>query len=111
MYDLKIENMSLKDLYEESTRLQKMLIDHNTSEAVKQQILHFLSLVDTKISELNYMERFKKSQEGKSEVLEIGTAEEVVYTPDYSKEELLSALVFEYTTGDKSEKNTNGEKS
>ena len=109
MYDLKRESLTLTELHAESERLQKMLVDGRHSDTVTQQILSFLNTVDQRISEVMYMERFKKSQEGKPSVIEIGQTEEVVYTPDYSKQELLDALVFEYTLGDNSEKNTNGE--
>ena len=87
-----------------------MLIDGRHSEAVSTQILNFLDTVDQRISEVMFMDRFEKSQGETSSVIEIGYTEEVVYTPDYSKQELLDALVFEYTTGDNNEKNTNGEK-
>ena len=111
MYDIKLESMTLTELHTESDRLQKMLVDGRHSELVSKQILEFLNTVDQRISEVTFMDRFEKSQEGKSSVIEIGYTEEVVYTPDYSKQELLDALVFEYTTGDNNEKNTNGEKS
>lgn len=110
MYDIKLESMTLNELHSEAERLQKMLVDGRHSESVSKQILGFLNTVDQRISEVMYMDRFEKSQEGKSSVIEIGYTEEVVYTPDYSKQELLDALVFEHTTGDNNEKNTNGEK-
>jgi len=110
MYDIKLESMTLTELHTESERLQKMLVDGRHSESVSKQILEFLNTVDQRISEVTFMDRFEKSQEGKSSFIEIGYTEEVVYTPDYSKQELLDALVFEYTTGDNNEKNTNGEK-
>lgn len=111
MYDVKVESMTLKELYEESERLQKMLVDGRHSEAVSKQILSFMSTVDERIAEVLYIERFKKAQEGKPDIIEIGETEEVVYTPDYTKKELLDALVFEYSSGDNNEKNPNGEKS
>ncbi len=110
MYDIKLESMTLTELHSESERLQKMLVDGRHGESVSKQILEFLNTVDQRISEVMFMDRFEKSQEGKSSIIEIGYTEEVVYTPDYSKQELLDALVFEYTTGDSNEKNTNGEK-
>ena len=109
MYDIRLESLSLSELYSESEKLQKMLIDGRLSQTVTDQIMEFLNQVDQKISELHYMDRFEKSQKSKSSVIEIGYTEEVVYTPDYTKKELLDALVFEYTTGEHSEKNTNGE--
>ena len=100
MYDIKLESMTLTELHTESERLQKMLVDGRHSESVSKQILEFLNTVDQRISEVTFMDIFEKSQKGKSSVIEIGYTEEVVYTPDYSKQELLDALVFEYTTGD-----------
>ena len=109
MYDEKLESMSLKDLYEESSRLQKMLVDGRHSEAVRKQIIGFMNNVDQRIAEVTYIERFHKANEGKPSIIEIGETEEVVYTPDYTKKELLDAMVFEYSSGDKNEKDPNGE--
>lgn len=109
MYDLKLETMSLTELHDEANRLQKMLIDGRPSPGMTSQIMDYLNQVEEKISEVNYVNRFRASQKDKPSVIEIGETQEEVYTPDYSKQELLDALVFEYTTGDKSEKNTNGE--
>ena len=108
MYDVKVEGMSLKELYEESERLQKMLVDGRPSEAMIRQVTGFMRQVDERIAEVMYIERFRKNEKKNSEVIEIGYTEEVVYTPDYTKKELLDALVFEYK-GDHSEENTDGE--
>jgi len=111
MYDIKLESMTLNELHEESNRLQKMIIDGRPTEAMIQQITGFMQQVDQRIAEVMYIERFNKNQKKMEEVIEIGTVDETVYTPDYNKKELLDALVFEYQTGDHSEKNTDGEKS
>ena len=109
MYDMKLESMTLTELHEESNRLQKMLIDGRPTEAMIRQITGFMQQVDQRIAEVMYIERFRKNQKKAEEVIEIGYTEEVVYTPDYNKKELLDALVFEYQTGDSSEKDTDGE--
>jgi len=111
MYDIKLESMTLNELHEESNRLQKMIIDGRPTEAMIKQITGFMQQVDQRIAEVMYIERFNKNQKKMEEVIEIGTVDETVYTPDYNKKELLDALVFEYQTGDHSEKNTDGEKS
>ncbi len=111
MYDMKLEAMTLTELHEETNRLQKMIIDGRPSEAMIRQITGFMQQVDQRIAEVMYIERFKKNQKKTEEVLEIGYTEEVVYTPDYTKNELLDALVFEYKQGDQSEEDSNGEKS
>ena len=111
MYDIKLESMTLNELHEESNRLQKMIIDGRPTEAMIKQITGFMQQVDQRIAEVMYIERFNKNQKKMEEVIEIGTVDETVYTPDYNKTELLDALVFEYQTGDHSEKNTDGEKS
>ena len=111
MYDVKLESMTLNELHEESNRLQKMLIDGRPSEAMIRQVTGFMQQVDDRIAEVMYIERFHKNQKKAEEVIEIGYTEEVVYTPDYTKKELLDALVFEYSSGDNNEKNPNGEKS
>ena len=103
--------MTLNELHEESNRLQKMIIDGRPTEAMIKQITGFMQQVDQRIAEVMYIERFNKNQKKMEEVIEIGTVDETVYTPDYNKKELLDALVFEYQTGDHSEKNTDGEKS
>ena len=108
MYDVKLESMTLNELHEESNRLQKMLIDGRPSEAMIRQVTGFMQQVDARIAEVMYIERFRKNQKKSEEVIEIGYTEEVVYTPDYTKKELLDALVFEYK-GDHSEENTDGE--
>ena len=108
MYDMKLEAMTLTELQEESNRLQKMMIDGRPSEAMVRQVTGFMQQVDERIAEVMYIERFRKNQKKNSEVIEIGYTEEVVYTPDYTKKELLDALVFEYK-GDHSEENTDGE--
>jgi hypothetical protein len=67
-------------------------------------------MYDIKLAEVQYMERFRAKSKKDSEVLEIGYTEEVVYTPDYTKKELLDAMVFEYSLGDNNEKDPDGEK-
>jgi len=111
MYDIKLESMTLTELHEETNRLQKMLLDGRPSEAMIRQITGFMRQVDERIAEVMYIERFRKNQKKTEEVIEIGYTEEVVYTPDYSKNELLDALVFEYKQGERSEENSNGEES
>lgn len=109
MYEVKLESMTLNELHEESNRLQKMMIDGRPSEAMIRQVTGFMRQVDERIAEVMYIERFRKNEKKNSEVIEIGYTEEVVYTPDYTKKELLDAMVFEYSQGDHSEKNTDGE--
>ena len=108
MYDMKLEAMTLNELHEESSRLQKLIIDGRPSDAMVRQVTGFMRQVDERIAEVMYIERFRKNEKKNSEVIEIGYTEEVVYTPDYTKKELLDALVFEYK-GDHSEENTDGE--
>ena len=109
MYDMKLEAMTLTELHEESNRLQKLIIDGRPSEAMIRQVTGFMRQVDERIAEVMYIERFRKNEKKNSEVIEIGYTEEVVYTPDYTKKELLDAMVFEYSQGDNSEKDTDGE--
>lgn len=109
MYDMKLEAMTLNELHEESSRLQKLIIDGRPSDAMVRQVTGFMRQVDERIAEVMYIERFRKNEKKNSEVIEIGYTEEVVYTPDYTKKELLDAMVFEYSQGDHSEKNTDGE--
>ena len=110
MYDIKLDSMTLNELLEESNRLQKLMLDGRPSEAMVRQVTGFMRQVDEKIAEVQYMERFRAKTKKDSEVLEIGYTEEVVYTPDYTKKELLDAMVFEYSSGDKNEKDSDGEK-
>lgn len=110
MYDIKLDSMTLNELLEESNRLQKLMVDGRPSEAMVRQVTGFMRQVDEKIAEVQYMERFRAKNKKDSEVLEIGYTEEVVYTPDYTKKELLDAMVFEYSSGDKNEKDSDGEK-
>lgn len=102
--------MTLNELLEESNRLQKLMVDGRPSDAMVRQVTGFMRQVDEKIAEVQYMERFRAKSKKDSEVLEIGYTEEVVYTPDYTKKELLDAMVFEYSSGDKNEKDSDGEK-
>ena len=110
MYDIKLDSMTLNELLEESNRLQKLMVDGRPSEAMVRQVTGFMRQVDEKIAEVQYMERFRAKTKKDSEVLEIGYTEEVVYTPDYTKKELLDAMVFEYSLGDNNEKDPDGEK-
>ena len=110
MYDIKLDSMTLNELLEESNRLQKLMVDGRPSDAMVRQVTGFMRQVDEKIAEVQYMERFRAKSKKDSEVLEIGYTEEVVYTPDYTKKELLDAMVFEYSSGDKNEKDSDGEK-
>jgi len=109
MYQDKLESLTLNELHEESSRLQKMMLEGRPSEAMIRQITGFMSQVDERIAEVMYIERFRKNAKKNTEVIEIGYTEEVVYTPDYTKKELLDAMVFEYSSGDKNEKDTDGE--
>ena len=108
--DLQNKLVELNELLEESNRLQKLMLDGRPSEAMTKQVVGFMRQVDEKIAEVQYMERFRAKSKKDSEVLEIGYTEEVVYTPDYTKKELLDAMVFEYSLGDNNEKDPDGEK-
>lgn len=95
-YFLKIQSLSQEKLLEEEKRLYNILYKTNETSPVYNQIWSMLDMIRDTIQERLFMERQGKLPD--SEIIEIGKIEEVVYTPDYNAEELLLAVVHQYTS-------------
>lgn len=94
-YFFKIHTLSEEKLIEEEKRLYNLLYKTNETSAIYNQVWDMLELVQSTLREKHLMARMGKLPE--SEIIEIGKIEEVVYTPDYNSEELLLAVVNQYT--------------
>lgn len=94
-YFFKVQSLTEDKLIEEEKRLYNMLYKTNETSAIYHQVWDMLELVQNTLREKQFMSRLDKLPE--SEIIEIGKIEEVVYTPDYNSEELLLAVVNQYT--------------
>jgi tRNA A37 N6-isopentenylltransferase MiaA len=93
-YYAKVNNMAEDKLVDEIQRLYKKLMAMNHQSPMYDQMLQMVQTAETAYQEKIYVNRFKNSKA--SEVIDIGTIDEVVHTPNYSSEELLLAVVSQY---------------
>lgn len=93
-YD-KVHSMSDDKLVEEIQNLYKKLSVINAQSPIYNQILDMLSTAESTYHERLTVNRIKNKSG--SSVIEIGSVDESVYTPDYSTDELLLAVVSQYT--------------
>lgn len=93
-YYTKVNSMTEDKLSDEIRSLYKKLMSLNPQSPMYDQMLQMVTTAETAYQEKIYLNKFKDS---KDEVINIGTIDEVVHTPNYSTEELLLAVVSQYT--------------
>lgn len=93
-----IQTLSEDKLIAEIEKLNKQLFKLNASSPMYGQLLNMIDMAQTTHAELIYAKRFKNQED---KIIEIGTIEEHIVTPDYSKQELLLAIVDQYTNKEK----------
>lgn len=98
-YYIHIQQLSEEKLIAEIERINKKLFMLRGESPMHSQLLSMLEIAQTALAEQNYVRRIKDTSDS---VIEIGEVEEHIVTPDYSSDELLLAVVEQYT-GKKSE--------
>jgi tRNA A37 N6-isopentenylltransferase MiaA len=97
-YYTKVHNMSEEKLVEEIQNLYKKLMSMNTQGTVYNQLLDMLDTATAAYGEKLHVSRFKNKE--KDAVIDIGSINSETYIPDYSREELLLAVVEQYIKKD-----------
>ena len=81
-------------LIAEIEKVSKKLMLINSSSPMYSQLLGMLDIAQTAMAEHSYVRRVGDKRDS---IIEIGTVEEHITTPDYSSDELLLAVVEQYT--------------
>lgn len=98
-YYTQIQGLAEDKLVSEIEKINKKLFMMNPGSGMYNQLLGMLEIAQTALAEIGYTRRIKDKSDS---IIEIGTVEEHIVTPDYSTDELLNAVVEQYT-GKKSE--------
>jgi hypothetical protein len=93
-----VYTLSEDKLIAEIEKLNKQLFKLNPSSPMYNQLLNMIDTARNAHAEMIYASRFKNQED---KIIEIGTIEEHIVTPDYSKQELLLAIVEQYTNKEK----------
>jgi tRNA A37 N6-isopentenylltransferase MiaA len=96
-YYTNVNKMSEDRLVDEIQSLYKKLMSLSQRSSIYPQVLQMIETAETAYQEKIFRNRYKSSKS--SEVINIGQIDEAVYTPDYTSEELLLAVVSQYTKG------------
>lgn len=97
-YYEKVHNMKEDKLHEEVKKINDQLFKTSTSSPIYNQLL---SMLDTAQSALDEKMLISRIKEQKDTVVNIGEIESTVIEPDYSREEILNAVVTAYTQNTK----------
>lgn len=81
-------------LVTEIEKLNKKLFKVNPGSGMYNQLLDMLNVAQTAHSEMQYVRRIKDTSD---KIIEIGEVSEHIVTPNYSRDELLVAIVEQYT--------------
>lgn len=93
-YD-KISEMSDDALMAEIQTLHNRLLKINHTSKITDQLRSMIDIASVEYNERMIARRYEN--QNLSEVINIGEIEEVVYTPDYSQQELISLIVSHYS--------------
>lgn len=93
-YYIHIQQLPEDKLMSEIEKLNKKLMQLNSSSPMYNQLLGMLDIAQTALAEHGYVRRVGDKRDS---IIEIGTVEEHITTPDYSSNELLLAVVEQYT--------------
>jgi hypothetical protein len=94
-YYSKVNELPEDKLIAEIERLNKQLFKINATSPIYNQLIDMINIANNAYDELSYKKRVKVEDK----VIEIGTVEQETFTPDYSKEVLLNAVVQQYRKG------------
>jgi translation initiation factor 2B subunit (eIF-2B alpha/beta/delta family) len=89
-----IYSLTEDKLIQEIENLNKRLFKINPGSAMYNQLLDMINTAQTAHAEMQYVRRVKDTSD---KIIEIGEVTEHIVTPDYSSEELLIAVVEQYT--------------
>lgn len=93
-YYTHVTSLNEEKLLDEIKKLNKRLMITNQATPIYNQLLNMLDQAESAYQDIMYASRIKKE----STVLDIGEIESTSYTPDYSEDTVLEALVNAYTT-------------
>lgn len=94
-YYSKVYELSEDKLVAEIERLNKQLFKINATSPIYNQLIDMINIANNAYDELS----FKKRTPIEDKIIEIGTVEQETFTPDYSKDVLLNAVVQQYRKG------------
>jgi hypothetical protein len=97
-YDLKLESMDEKAIDQEISRITDLLFRHNPESSTYQQLLVMYEMAQVRQQEIQMLANAPQDK-----TIDLGDIDESVYYPDYTRAELLDAVVTQYHTGDKHE--------
>lgn len=87
-----VQTLTEEQLYDEIDNLNKKLIKLNSASPMFAQLLDMRDMATSALHEASVKRRVKIEDT----VLEIGTVESTEQTPDYSTDDLLTAIVYGY---------------
>lgn len=91
-YYTKVYELPEDKLVVEIERLNKQLFKINATSPIYNQLVDMISIANDAYDEMCYKKRVKVEDK----IIEIGTVDQETFTPDYSKEVLLNAVVQQY---------------
>lgn len=89
-YFIKINQMPSEKLHEEEKRIYDLLFRMSEASPMFAQLQDMLDQVQEVKHELQVRKQYENARD---QVIDIGKIEEVVYTPNYSSDELMTAVV------------------
>lgn len=101
-YFLKIQELKEDDLFEEIKKLNTKLYSVNETSPMFQQLKSMLDMCNERQKDI--MMEYRLKSDKTPDVLEIGEIESVVYTPEYSEQELLTTLTNFYSENKETKK-------
>ena len=91
-YQLEVMDFDESKVLSEMEKVTDLLMKTNPESGMYQQMLSMLRALQERQDELQFLSRTKKEDK----IIEIGTVEEHINMPDYSKAELLDVVVTQY---------------
>jgi hypothetical protein len=92
-YWQRIQTLNEDQLLDEIKKVQDKLFKLNNQTMMRLQLNDMLSMAQTRYNDMLQFKMNEMREESEPEVIELGEIESVAYTPNYSKEELLTDLV------------------
>ena len=92
-YWQRIQTLNEDQLLDETKKVQDKLFKLNNQTMMRLQLTDMLSMAQTRYNDMLQFKMNEMREESEPEVIELGEIESVAYTPNYSKEELLTDLV------------------
>ena len=103
-YHLEVMEFDESKVLTEIEKITDLLMKTNPESGMYQQMQSMLRALQERQDELQFLSRTKIEDK----IIEIGTVEEHIHMPDYSKKELLDVVVTQYADLDPTQGENNG---